>query len=103
VDRRPLDPGEVRGQTLVHFDRVHVGHPIGEETGQDAEPGPDLEHHVGVVELGEPFDHAQDVLVDQEVLAERFARCDAHSPKTASAFASIWARMDSSCSSASRS
>ena len=80
-------------ETFVDLDRVHVGDPLGEKAGQDAEPRPDLEHDVGAVELGEPLDHAEDVLVDQEVLAERLPRRDAHSPKTASAFASIWPRI----------
>src|SRR5580765_4968547 len=58
----------------------------------DLEPGPDLEHDVVAVELGEAADHAEDVLVDQEVLAELFLRPDAHGrPNASVAFASICA------------
>ena len=46
---------------------------------QHAEPRPDLEHDVVRLELGQPPDHAEDVLVDEEVLAEALARSDAHS------------------------
>ena len=35
-----------------------------------ARPAADLEHDVVVGQLGEPFDHAEDVAVDEEVLAE---------------------------------
>ena len=55
-------------------------------------PGPDLEHDVVGVELGEPGDDAEDVVVDEEVLAEGLLRRDAHGdgrPKAASAFRSI--------------
>ena len=43
---------------------------------EDAEPGTDLEHDVLRLELGEPTDHAEDVLVDEEVLAELLLRDD---------------------------
>ena len=70
-------PVEVRLEPAVDLDRVDVRDALGEEARQHAEPGPDLEHDVGGVELGEPLDHAEDVLVDQEVLAEALARRDA--------------------------
>ena len=46
-------------------------------------PGADLEHDVAGLELGEAPDDAEDVLVDQEVLAERLLRDDVHSPNAA--------------------
>src|SRR5204863_3258443 len=50
----------------------------------------DLEDDVLRRELGQTADHAQDVLVDEEVLAELALREDVHgSEKTAAAFASI--------------
>src|SRR4029079_11841128 len=51
-----------------------------------------LEHDVVAFELGEPADHAEDVLVDEEVLTERLPRCDGHDGESANAalaFASI--------------
>src|SRR3954449_5880648 len=41
-----------------------------QELGQHAQPAADLEHHVAAVQLGGVTDHPQDVVVDQEVLAE---------------------------------
>ena len=93
-----------RLQRAVHLDHVQVRHLRGEELGEHAEPAADLQHHVGRVELGGGADHAQDVVVDQEVLAElpvgadpegaqppqaRLARlAAAHGPSTRAAFAS---------------
>jgi hypothetical protein len=72
---------------------VHVRDPVGEIRGQHAEPRPDLEDDVVGVELGEPADHPEDVLVDEEVLAEFLVRADrgpAHgSANAAAALASI--------------
>src|SRR5262249_47736323 len=57
---------------------------------QHAEPRSDLEHDVARRELREPSDHAEDVLVGEEVLAELLLRRDAHAmPKQAAAFSSI--------------
>ena len=58
----------------VDLDRVDVRDAVGEETRQDAEARADLEHDVVGSECGEPFDHAEDVLVDEEVLAVRLFR-----------------------------
>ena len=58
-------------------------------------PGPISSTTSSGAELREALDHAQDVLVHQEVLAERLARDDGHRPKTAAAFASIWAASSS--------
>src|SRR6185503_1198507 len=71
-------------------------HVLGEVAREDAEPRPDLEHDVVRLERREPADHAQDVRVDQEVLAQILARRDAHSAKTRAAFASISAVSSSS-------
>ena len=60
----------MRLERAVELDGVDVRDAVGEVAGQDAEAGPDLEHDVAGVELGEPADHAEDVLVDEEVLAE---------------------------------
>ena len=68
---------------------------VGEVARQHAETRADLEHDVVRLELGEPADHAEDVLVDEEVLAERLLRRDgwhAHGrPNAAVALASICA------------
>ena len=83
VKRRPRDPAQVRLERAVDLDGVDVCDAVGEEAGQDAEARADLEHDVGGVELGETPDHAEDVLVDEEVLAERLLRDDGHRPKAA--------------------
>ena len=100
VHRRARDALEARGQAPVDLDGVHVRDPLGEIAREDAEPGPDLEHDVARRELRQALDHAEDVVVDEEVLAERFARGDTHSPKTASALRTIWSRIASPCNSA---
>jgi riboflavin synthase len=53
---------------------VHAGDALGEISRQDAEAGADLEHDVVALEVGEPLDHPQHVLVDEEVLPELAAR-----------------------------
>ncbi len=76
LDVRPFAEavGEVRLERTVELDRMHPGDPVGEIRGQDAEPGPDLEHDVLRVELREAPDDPEDVVVDQEVLPEVFVR-----------------------------
>ena len=92
VRRGPRALAQVRLERAVELDRVDVRDALGEVPREDAEPGADLEHDVVGVELGEPADHAEDVLVDEEVLAERLLRRDAHgSRRRRSAFASICA------------
>jgi hypothetical protein len=82
--------GQVRLERAVELDRVDEGDAAGEEAREDAEAGADLEDDVVRLERGEPLDHAQDVLVDEEVLAELLLRVDVHaSPNAASAFCSI--------------
>ena len=51
---------------------MHVRDLVREVARQSAQPGADLEHDVLGVERSEPADHAEDVLVDEEVLAEVF-------------------------------
>src|SRR5262249_58564005 len=75
----------------VDLDRVHKRDAVGEEAREDPAAGADLEHDVVRGELGEPLDHPQDVLVDQEVLPEFFLRARVHRPKQRAAFASICA------------
>ena len=71
---------------------MHVRDAVGEVAGEHAEPRADLEDDVCRVEGGEAADHAEDVVVDEEVLAELLLRADAHgSEKAAVALASICA------------
>ena len=97
--RQPLR--EVRLERAVELDGVDARDALGEVLREDAQPGTDLEHDVVLVELGEAPDHAEDVLVDEEVLAEIAVRRDgeAHgSEKAAVAFESIWAPSSSASS-----
>ena len=109
MDVDPRDAFEVLREAPVDLDGMDVRDASGQKPGQDAEPGPNLEDDIGRVQRGEALDHTEDVLVDEEVLAQRLARDDGHSPKTAAAFASIcaassagstaraWASADSVC------
>ena len=80
----------MRLERAVELDRVDVRDALGEVAREDAEAGADLEHDVVRAEVGETADHAEDVLVDEEVLAELLLRRDPHSPNAAVALASIW-------------
>ena len=62
--------GERLAQALVDLDHVHVRDALGEVLREHAQAAADLEHHVLRRELGRAVDHAEDVRVDQEVLAE---------------------------------
>ena len=64
------EPRQVRLERAVDLDGVDERDALGEVAGEDAEARADLEHDVAGLELGEPADHAEDVLVDEEVLAE---------------------------------
>ncbi len=57
-------------ERAVELDDVHVGAPLGQVLGEDAEPAADLQAHVVRSELGQPRDDVEDVRVDEEVLAE---------------------------------
>ena len=48
--------------------------PVGEVRGEDAEAGANLEDDVVRLQVGETADHAEDVVVDEEVLAELLPR-----------------------------
>ncbi len=65
---------QVRLERRVDLDRVHARDAVGEVVRQYAEAGTDLEDDVVLVELREPADHAENVLVDEEVLPERLLR-----------------------------
>src|SRR5207248_2634700 len=51
-------------------------HPLCQVLGKHAQPPADLQHHVAGPELGRPADHAEEVRVDQEVLAQLPVRAD---------------------------
>ena len=63
-------------EPAVELDGVHARDSLGEVFGQNPQAGPDLEHDVVRVELGEPPDDAEDVVVDEEVLSELAVGCD---------------------------
>ena len=76
---RASDRARSRGRTRARSAR---------RAREDAETRPDLEHDVRRVELAESPDDAEDVLVDEEVLAERLLGRDGHAnPNAAAAFA----------------
>ena len=86
-----------RLERAVELDRVHGPHALGEvRASSTPRPGADLEHDVVGAELREPADDAEDVLVDEEVLAELAVRVRRAQRLTAArtraaAFASICA------------
>src|SRR4051812_6147580 len=86
---------EMRLEARVDLDGVDVLAAVGEHAREDAESRADLEHDVLSVELREPRDDAEDVVVDEEVLTERLLRRDTHGsvgtgrPNASVAFASI--------------
>src|SRR5207248_1147814 len=67
----------LRLERAVDLDGDDPGNVIGQVAREDAEAGPDLEHDVVGPQVGEPADHAEDVLVDQEVLAQLLLGGDA--------------------------
>ena len=69
VRARAQPLAQPRLERAVDLDRVDVRDPVGEEARQDAEARADLEDDVVGAEVGQPGDHAQDVLVGEEVLA----------------------------------
>src|SRR6266511_487047 len=89
--------GQVGLERGIELDRVHVRDALGQVGGEDPETGADLEHHVARLELGQPADHAEDVLVDEEVLTELLLRRD-HRENAVAAFASIRAASSSASS-----
>ena len=81
---------QARLERAVELDCVHMRCTVGEVGREHPEARPDLQHDVLGAELGKPADHAEQVLVDQEVLAELLLRGgSAHaSPNAALALAS---------------
>jgi hypothetical protein len=80
---RVLERGDERA---VELDDVDVGGALGEVLAQHPKAAADLEDDVGTggIELRRPLDDAQDVRVDQEVLAEVALRAHtelAHAPQ----------------------
>jgi hypothetical protein len=59
-----------RHQRSVELDDVDVRGVLGEVLAEDAEAAADLEHDVVAAELRRALDDAEDVRVDEEVLAE---------------------------------
>ena len=57
-------------QALVELHDVHVRGALGQVLREHAQTAADLQHHVLGCELRGAGDHAEDVRVDQEVLAE---------------------------------
>ena len=90
VPRQPL--AEVRLEAAVELHGVYEAHALSEVGGEDAESRADLEHDVVPLQVGEAAGDAEDVLVDQEVLAELAVGRDGElhgRPNAAVAFASI--------------
>src|SRR5439155_25269094 len=61
-------------ERTVDLDDMNVRDPGREVFGQHPQPAADLEDHIGRIELRRAPDHAEDVVVDQEVLAELAVR-----------------------------
>ena len=61
-------------KALVHLHDVDVANALGKVLREDAEPAADLEHDVRSAEPCGTADHAEDVRVDEEVLAELAVR-----------------------------
>src|SRR6266508_1086035 len=94
------DVAQMGRQRFVQLDRMDERHASSEVASQDAEPGTDLEHDVVLLQLREPADDAEQVLVDEEMLAEVLLRADAHgNEKQALAFASMRAARSTTSSS----
>ena len=74
VERR----SQARREGTIELDRLHLRNALCKVRRQHAETGPDLEHDVGLVELREAADHAEDVFVGEEVLPELRLRSRAH-------------------------
>ena len=83
---------QLRLERAIELDRVDEPCSLGEAAREDAETRADLEHDVRRAEIAESLDHAEDVLVDEEVLAQRLLGRDGHAnPNAAAAFAWVWA------------
>jgi len=65
---------QARFERPVDLDGVHPSHTIREVRGENPQTRPDLEDHVVGRQLGESPDDLEDVLIDQEVLAQILLR-----------------------------
>ena len=74
-----------RFQPAVDLDDVQVGDPRRQVLGQDAEPAADLERDIVRPKLGRVADQPQDVVVDEEVLAELAVRPHVEAPQAVDA------------------
>ena len=74
VERR----SQARLEGTIELDRMHLRNALGKVRRQHAETGADFQHDVGLFELREAADHAEDVLVGEEVLPELLLRSRAH-------------------------
>jgi hypothetical protein len=77
---RVLEGGHERA---VELDDVDVGAPRREVLAEHPKATPDLEHDVGGIERRGALDDAEDVRVDEEVLAEVALGADAEGPQPA--------------------
>ena len=81
--------GEDGLQAPVGFDDVEVVDAGREIGAQDPEAAADLEHDIVRGELREAADHAEQVVVDEEVLPELAVRADAEARKAFEACARL--------------
>src|SRR5262245_9087282 len=73
-----------------------MSRPVGQAACENTETRADLDHDVRSIEPRHSLDDAQDVLVDEEMLAERLLRLDGHgNRKAAAAFACVAAASSS--------
>ena len=70
-------------ERTVELDGMDVRDAFREVTSEDSEARPDLEDDVIGLEIAHPSDDAEDVLVDEEVLAQSLLRRDAHGSRNA--------------------
>jgi hypothetical protein len=80
---RPERVLERRHERRIDLDDVHVRASRREVLAQHAEPAADFEDDVAGSSAGRALDHAEDVRVDQEVLAEVALRADAEATQPA--------------------
>src|SRR5438067_818614 len=80
--QRILERWAERAIDLHHVQVAHAGRQV---LGQHPQPPADLERHVAGFQLRQATDHPEDVVVDQEVLAELAIRAHAEATQTAQA------------------
>ena len=101
-----LPPGEplleMRRESAVDLDGVDERDTVGEIASEHAEPGADLQHDVLGPQTGQAADDAEDVLVDEEMLAELPVRDDSTHGREKAAVALASMRAASSFASSPR-